>query len=122
MDLRLTPEQLRLREEAHAFCEGLRPLLESDDEWYRQGMLSDGDSREVTRALGEAGWIGISWPLEVGGRGLTRLDATLVEEVLGYHWLPLSHYLLSYKTIGAALEHFASPELRRPAAAANRAR
>ena len=74
-------------------------------------MLSDGDSREVTRALGEAGWIGMSWPLELGGRGLTRLDATLVEEVLGYHWLPLSHYLLSYKTIGAALERFASPEL-----------
>ena len=36
---------------------------------------------------------------------------TLVEEVFGYHWLPLSLYLLSYKTIGAALERFASPEL-----------
>ena len=32
-------------------------------------MLSDGDSREVTRALGEAGWIGMSWPEALGGRG-----------------------------------------------------
>ena len=112
MDLRLTPAQLRLREEAHTFSLGLRPLLEADDEWLRQGMLSDGDSREVTHALGEAGWIGLSWPVGLGGRALTRLDATLVEEVFGYHWLPLSHYLLSYKTIGGALERFASPALQ----------
>jgi alkylation response protein AidB-like acyl-CoA dehydrogenase len=111
MDLRLTPAQEQLRDEAHAFCAGLRPLLEADEEWRRQGMLSDGDSRAVTRALGEAGWIGMSWPQELGGRGLSRLDATLVEEVLGYHWLPLSHYLLSYKTIGAALERFGGEAL-----------
>lgn len=111
MDFRLTPAQEALRAEAAAFCRSVRPLLEADPEWRRQGMLSDGDSVAVNRALGEAGWIGLSWPVEVGGRGLSRLDATLIEEVFGYHWLPLSSYLLSYKTIGAALERFASPEL-----------
>ena len=75
-------------------------------------MLSDGDSREVTRALGEAGWIGMTWPEELGGRGLTHVDTALVEDVFGYHWLPLSLYLLSYKTIGSALERFASPALK----------
>jgi alkylation response protein AidB-like acyl-CoA dehydrogenase len=112
VDLRLTDEQRRLREEAAAFCRSVRPLLEADAEWRRQGMLSDGDSLEVNTALGRAGWIGMSWPAELGGRGLSRLDATLVEEVFGYHWLPLSSYLLSYKTIGAALERFAPPALR----------
>jgi 3-oxocholest-4-en-26-oyl-CoA dehydrogenase alpha subunit len=111
VDLRLTDEQRALREEAAAFCASVRPLLEADPEWRRQGMLSDGDSTAVNRALGKAGWIGMSWPREFGGRGLTRLDATLVEEVFGYHWLPLSSYLLSYKTIGAALERFAAPAL-----------
>lgn len=111
MDLRLTDEQLALREEAAAFCASVRPLLDADPEWRRQGMPSDGDSVAVNRALGEAGWIGMSWPAELGGRGLSRLTATLVEEVFGYHWLPLSSYLLSYKTIGAALERFASPAL-----------
>jgi alkylation response protein AidB-like acyl-CoA dehydrogenase len=111
VDLRLTDEQCALREEAAAFCASVRPLLEGDPEWRRQGMLSDGDSVPVNRALGEAGWIGMSWPSELGGRGVSRLTATLVEEVFGYHWLPLSSYLLSYKTIGAALERFASPQL-----------
>ena len=112
MDLRLSDEQLGLREEAAAFAASLRPTLEADPEWRRQGILSDGDSREVTRALGEAGWIGMTWSSELGGRGLTHVDAALVEDVLGYHWLPLSLYLLSYKTIGCALERHGSPELR----------
>jgi alkylation response protein AidB-like acyl-CoA dehydrogenase len=111
VDLRLTAEQEALRADAAAFCAAIRPLLEADHEWWRQGMLSDGDSVAVNRALGEAGWIGMSWPAALGGRGLTRLTATLVEEVLGYHWLPLSSYLLSYKTIGAAIERFAAPPL-----------
>ena len=106
VDLRLTEQQIALREEAAAFATALRPLLEADPEWRRQGMLSDGDSREVTRELGSAGWIGMTWPEEVGGRGLTHVDAALVEDVFGYHWLPLSLYLLSYKTIGCALERF----------------
>ena len=112
MDLRLSDEQFALREEARDFAATLRPTLESDPEWRRQGMLSDGDSREVTQALGEAGWIGMTWPEDLGGRGLSHVDAALVEDVFGYHWLPLSLYLLSYKTIGCALERYASPELQ----------
>ena len=112
MDLRLTDGQTALREEAAAFAAALRPQLEADPEWRRQGMLSDGDSREVTRALGEAGWIGMTWPEELGGRGLSHVDAALVEDVFGYNWLPLSLYLLSYKTIGCALERYASSELK----------
>jgi alkylation response protein AidB-like acyl-CoA dehydrogenase len=108
----MTDAQVALRDETAAFAIAFRQSLEADPEWRRQGMLSDGDSREVTRALGEAGWIGMTWPEELGGRGLTHVDAALVEDVLGYYWLPLSLYLLSYKTIGCALERFASPELK----------
>jgi len=112
MNLALTDEQVRLREEARTFSESLRPLLQADPEWRRQGMLSDGDSKEITLELGRAGWIGMTWPEEIGGRGLSHVDAALVEDVFGYHWLPLSLYLLSYKTIGCALERFGSPELK----------
>jgi 3-oxocholest-4-en-26-oyl-CoA dehydrogenase alpha subunit len=108
----MTDAQRALRDEATAFAQSARPALAEDPDWRRQGLLSDGDSREITRALGEAGWIGMTWPEALGGRGLTQVDAALVEDVFGYHWLPLSLYLLSYKTIGCALERFASPALK----------
>ena len=112
MDLRLTSEQAALREQAEVLARELEPLAEAAPESRRQGMPSDGDSREVTAELGRAGWIGMTWPVESGGRGLSHVDAALVENVLGYHWLPLSLYLLSYKTVGCAIERFGSPELR----------
>jgi 3-oxocholest-4-en-26-oyl-CoA dehydrogenase alpha subunit len=77
-----------------------------------QGMPSDGDSRAGYEAMGAGGWIGVHWPEDLGGRGLTPLHTVAVEERFGYHWLPLSGYLLSVKTIGNALLRLASPALR----------
>ena len=75
-------------------------------------MPSDGDSRAVYAALGEAGWIGLHWPEWLGGRGISPLATLAVEERFGYHWLPLSGYLLSVKTIGNALLGCASDDLQ----------
>ena len=62
--------------------------------------------------MGEGGWIGVHWPRELGGRGLTSLHTLACEERFGYRWLPLSGYLLSVKTIGNALRRFAAAELQ----------
>src|SRR4051794_17580346 len=75
-------------------------------------MPSDGDSRAGYRAMGEAGWIGLHWPEELGGRGLDPLLTVAAEERFGYHWLPLSSYLLSVKTIGNAMLDHAPFELQ----------
>jgi alkylation response protein AidB-like acyl-CoA dehydrogenase len=75
-------------------------------------MPSDGDSRLVYGELGRGGWIGIHWPQQFGGRGLTHAHTVGCEERFGYHWLPLSGYLLSVKTIGNALLQFASDDLK----------
>ncbi len=66
-------------------------------------MPSDGDSRAAYPALGESGWIGLHWPAELGGHGRSVFETVAAEERFGYHWLPLSGYLLSVKTIGNAL-------------------
>jgi 3-oxocholest-4-en-26-oyl-CoA dehydrogenase alpha subunit len=77
-----------------------------------QGMPSDGDSRPGYEAMGAEGWIGLHWPEQLGGRGLDPLLTLAAEERFGYHWLPLSGYLLSVKTIGNALLGHASAELQ----------
>jgi alkylation response protein AidB-like acyl-CoA dehydrogenase len=97
-----------LADAADAFASSLPP---AEPHLRYQGMPSDGDSRAVYGALGAGGWIGIHWPRELGGRGLSPLHTLACEERFGYRWLPLSGYLLSVKTIGNALLRFASAEL-----------
>ncbi len=75
-------------------------------------MPSDGDSRRGYASMGREGWIGLHWPQRLGGRGADPLLTLAVEERFGYHWLPLSGYLLSVKTIGNALLGFASEPLQ----------
>src|SRR4051812_28096549 len=101
------PSVEELAGEADATAAALAARLAASGENRFQGMPSDGDSREGYRALGEAGLIGLHWPRSAGGRGLTPFHTIAVEERLGYHWLPLSGYLLSVKTIGNALLRFA---------------
>ena len=100
----------------------LAARLAGEEENRCQGMPSDGDSRAGYRAMGEAGWIGLHWPQEFGGRGLDPLLTAAAEERFGYHWLPLSSYLLSVKTIGNAMLDHAAVRAAGAAAARNRRR
>jgi alkylation response protein AidB-like acyl-CoA dehydrogenase len=97
---------------ADAFARELAAGALGESQLRHQGMPSDGDSRRVYGELGRGGWIGIHWPRRFGGRGLTHAHTVGCEERFGYHWLPLSGYLLSVKTVGNALLQFASEELK----------
>jgi 3-oxocholest-4-en-26-oyl-CoA dehydrogenase alpha subunit len=101
-----------LAAEAEAFARALSPRASAEPQLHYQGMPSDGDSPAVYRELGRGGWIGVHWPERLGGRGLTHAHTVGCEERFGYHWLPLSGYLLSVKTVGNALLRFADDELK----------
>jgi 3-oxocholest-4-en-26-oyl-CoA dehydrogenase alpha subunit len=98
--------------EADGFAARLAAQLADEPENRFQGMPSDGDSRAGYEAMGEGGWIGLHWPDELGGRGLDPLLTVAAEERFGYHWLPMSSYLLSVKTIGNAMLEHASLDLQ----------
>jgi alkylation response protein AidB-like acyl-CoA dehydrogenase len=97
--------------EAGRFGARLAAQLAVEPENRFQGMPSDGDSRAGYEAMGRSGWIGLHWPERLGGRGLDPRLTLAAEERFGYHWLPLSGYLLSVKTIGNALLGHAPDEL-----------
>src|SRR5580658_890539 len=96
-------------DEAEAAADELAPLASASAAVRFQGMPSDADCRAVYEGLGRRGLIGLHWPAALGGRGLSALHTLAAEERFGYHWLPLSSYLLSVKTIGNALIQFGRP-------------
>jgi alkylation response protein AidB-like acyl-CoA dehydrogenase len=73
---------LTLAPEEQAFRDELRSWLEA----HNPGKEPEGDEaaftfrRDWQRALNEAGWAGISWPQEYGGRGATLVEQAIFNE------------------------------------------
>ncbi len=97
--------------EVDPWAERLSAELQERDENPHNGSPADSDSPYAYRRMGEAGIIGLAWPRALGGRDMGPVDVVKVEERLGYHWLPLCSYLLSVKTIGAAIMRYGAPDL-----------
>lgn len=105
--MRLIPtdeESSELRQQVLDFCE--KNLPETTVGLERQGTMSDGDSIEFFKRLGQAGWIGRHWPEQYGGKGCSHLETFIIDEALGYARAPLSGYLLSVKVFGNSLMLF----------------
>ena len=80
MDFRDTPEQATFRQEVRAW---LDEHLPDELRGHRGGGARfDGpEIRRWSRALHDGGWVGISWPAEYGGRGLSpRFQSIYLEE------------------------------------------
>jgi alkylation response protein AidB-like acyl-CoA dehydrogenase len=84
MDLRTTPEQEELREQCRAWLRANLP-------WeYGKGLPPHFDDlaeevrflRGWQRDLADAGWVGVTWPVEYGGRAAGPLDHYVVQEEL----------------------------------------
>jgi alkylation response protein AidB-like acyl-CoA dehydrogenase len=84
MDFDLSDEQKLLVETVQSFVKKqspvtrLRALREDATGW----------SRDVWRQMGEFGWLGVTFPEEVGGLGGSFIDAALILEQLGTALVP----------------------------------
>ena len=82
MDLNLTPEEQRFRDEFRAWLGENAPA-----EWAGGTGAEDRAEyikylRDWQRKLYEGGWAGISWPKEYGGRGATLVEQAIFQEEL----------------------------------------
>jgi alkylation response protein AidB-like acyl-CoA dehydrogenase len=90
MDFRLTPEQEAFRAEVRAWLSANLP-----PDWAARPIVSDVPRSELyefgrvwQRKLHEAGLLGLTWPKEYGGRGLTWMEELLLHEELVLHRAP----------------------------------
>jgi len=75
MDLTLSPAEEAFRDEIRAWLEANHPGQEpSGDEAAFQFR------RDWQRRLNDAGWAGVSWPTEYGGRGATLIEQAIFNE------------------------------------------
>jgi len=76
MDLTLTPEEQAFRDEVRAWIEENHPGPAPQGGDQTQFEFE----REWQRTLHAAGWAGISWPKEYGGRGATLIEQAIFQE------------------------------------------
>ncbi|HWE31934.1 MAG TPA: acyl-CoA dehydrogenase family protein [Solirubrobacteraceae bacterium] len=75
MDLTLSPAEEAFRDEVRAWLEANNPGREPDNDEAAFEFR-----RRWQRKLNEAGWAGVAWPKEYGGRGATLVEQAIFNE------------------------------------------
>src|SRR5437764_9719941 len=75
MDLTLSPEEEAFRDELRSWIEANHPGKEPEGD-----EASFKFRRDWQRALNDAGWAGLSWPQQFGGRGATLVEQAIFNE------------------------------------------
>ncbi len=97
----LPPEALALRAEVRAFIKQQERVM---------GFGQDGFNREFSRAMGERGWIGMTWPKRYGGHERSAFERyVLIEEMLAAG-APLSSHYIADRQSGPNILRFGTEE------------
>ena len=102
MDLNLTPSEQSFRDEFRAWLKANIP-----PDWDTSGFDDSEHRFEYLRAwqkkMYEAGWVGISWPKEYGGRGATLIEQTIFIEEMARAAAPPLINVLGLSLLGPTL-------------------
>ncbi|MBB5102075.1 acyl-CoA dehydrogenase family protein [Streptomyces spectabilis] len=106
MHLAYTPEQQRLRAELRTYFAELVP----DHATARFGDRAAQKRfyRETIRRLGADRWLGVGWPEEYGGRGLTPMEQFIFFDEAAQAGVPLP--LMALNTVGPTLMRYGTDE------------
>jgi alkylation response protein AidB-like acyl-CoA dehydrogenase len=104
MDLNYTPSELQFRDELRAWLaanipanwNGRRPPGNSMQEQFAY-------LRAWQKRVYEAGWAGVAWPREYGGRGATLIEQVIFTEEMGAAAAPPLANILGLSLIGPTL-------------------
>jgi alkylation response protein AidB-like acyl-CoA dehydrogenase len=82
----------------------------ADRRRFREDGWLVGHDREFARSLAARGWIGMTWPRDVGGGGRPPLERFVVFEALIGEGAPLASSYFADRQVGPTLLQFGSPE------------
>jgi alkylation response protein AidB-like acyl-CoA dehydrogenase len=114
VDLNLTPQELRFRDEVRAwFAENVPKdwVKRRDEEESMQGRF--GYLRAWQRKLYDAGWAGISWPRDFGGRGAPVMEQVIFIEEMARAEAPPMANVIALGLIGPTIIAFGTPEQKK---------
>lgn len=114
MDFNWSPEQEAYRMDVRKWLEANQPppLAQIDEE-------NTGDEAQWKRLkawhtkLYEAGWAGLTWPKEYGGRGATFIEQVIFQQELGRLGLPMGCNVLGVIMNGPALMQWGTEEQKK---------
>ncbi|HMG34759.1 MAG TPA: acyl-CoA dehydrogenase [Blastocatellia bacterium] len=113
MDLNLTPKEEKFRDEFRAWLQanipkGWEPSSRDDDSKERFEFL-----RSWQKKMFEAGWVGIHWPKEYGGRGATLVEQTIFIEEMARSTAPPLINVLGLSLLGPTLIAYGTEEQKK---------
>ncbi|TQJ47035.1 acyl-CoA dehydrogenase family protein [Streptomyces sp. NBC_00080] len=106
MHLDHTPEQLRLRTELRAYFAELVP--HNAYARHIDPVAAKRFYRKTIRRLGADGWLGVGWPEEYGGRGLTPIEQFVFFDEAAQAGVPLP--LMALNTVGPTIMRYGTDE------------
>jgi alkylation response protein AidB-like acyl-CoA dehydrogenase len=116
MDFTLTPEQQAFRDEVRAW---LRASLPKDwaDRVHAGSDVPRAEAYESLRAwqgkMYEAGLVGVTWPKDYGGRGLTFVEELILQEEMAVHKAPSVLNILAIGMAGPTIIAYGTEEQKR---------
>ncbi|GGP46587.1 acyl-CoA dehydrogenase family protein [Streptomyces abikoensis] len=110
MDLQYTPQQRRLRAELREYFADVVP---DDSDARRQRLHADPAERKrfyrrTIRRLGADGRLGVGWPEEYGGGGMTPMEQFIFFDEAAQAGVPLP--LMALNTVGPTLMRYGTEE------------
>jgi alkylation response protein AidB-like acyl-CoA dehydrogenase len=109
MKIEFTEKQLALQKELRAYFEELM-TDELREELAAGGEGGGPEFRKGMRKLGADGWIGLSWPKELGGMELTPMEQYIFTEEVMRTGFP--YPFLTTEAVGPVLNEFATDNIK----------
>ena len=116
MDFALTPEQQSFRDEVRAWLQANLPK-DWMDQTHAGADVPRAEAYDFLRAwqrkLYDAGLVGVTWPKEYGGRGLTFMEELILQEEMAVHKAPSVLNILAIGMAGPTIIAYGTEEQKR---------